>query len=83
MTALGHFLEKEFRALLGTVPAGKHVAPLTVVTIQDSENLEDVDSTISAWWSWLKDYSGNGNDSHLKGGHASRLRSPPLAATRA
>lgn len=38
--ALGHFLEKEFRALLGPVPAGKRVAPLTVVTIQDLENLE-------------------------------------------
>jgi hypothetical protein len=38
--ALGHFLETEFRALLGPVPAGKRVAPLTVVTIQDLENLE-------------------------------------------
>ncbi len=38
--ALGHFLENEFRALLGPVPVGKRVAPLTVVTIQDLENLE-------------------------------------------
>ena len=35
--ALGHFLDKEFRALLGPVPRGKHVAPLTVMTIQDLE----------------------------------------------
>ena len=38
--ALGHFLETEFRALLGAVPEGKRVAPLTVMTIQDLENLE-------------------------------------------
>jgi len=38
--ALGHFLENEFRALLGPVPQGKQVAPLTVMTIQDLENLE-------------------------------------------
>ncbi len=38
--ALGHFLESEFRSLLGTVPRGKHVRPLTVMTIQDLENLE-------------------------------------------
>ena len=38
--ALGQFLESEFRSLLGTVPRGKHVRPLTVMTIQDLENLE-------------------------------------------
>jgi hypothetical protein len=38
--ALGHFLESEFRSLLGPVPRGKHVRPLTVMTIQDLENLE-------------------------------------------
>jgi hypothetical protein len=38
--ALGHFLETEFRALLGPVPAGKRVAPLTIMTVQDLENLE-------------------------------------------
>ena len=37
---IGHFLENEFRPLLGQVPAGKRVAPLTVMTIQDLENLE-------------------------------------------
>ena len=38
--ALGNFLESEFRSLLGSLPAGKHVAPLTVMTILDLENLE-------------------------------------------
>jgi hypothetical protein len=38
--ALGLFLESEFRSLLGPVPRGKHVRPLTVMTIQDLENLE-------------------------------------------
>jgi hypothetical protein len=31
---------KRFSSLLGTVPAGKRVAPLTIITIQDLENLE-------------------------------------------
>jgi hypothetical protein len=38
--ALGHFLEREFKVLLGAVPPGKWVAPLTIMTIQDLENLE-------------------------------------------
>jgi hypothetical protein len=38
--ALGHFLENDFRSLLGPIPNGKHVRPLTVMTIQDLENLE-------------------------------------------
>lgn len=38
--ALGHFLENDFRSLLGSIPDGKHVRPLTVMTIQDLENLE-------------------------------------------
>ncbi|WP_128946912.1 hypothetical protein [Bradyrhizobium zhanjiangense] len=38
--ALGQFLEREFRTLLGPVPDGKRVAPLTVMTVQDLENLE-------------------------------------------
>ncbi len=39
--ALGHFLENEFRQLLGPVPSERHVAPLTVITINDLENLEE------------------------------------------
>ena len=38
--AYGTFLDAEFRALLGTVPSGKRVMPLTVMTIDDLENLE-------------------------------------------
>lgn len=38
--AYGTFLDAEFRALLGSVPAGKRVMPLTVMTIADLENLE-------------------------------------------
>lgn len=38
--ALGHFLENEFRSLLGATPPGKRVAPLTVMTIQDLEKLD-------------------------------------------
>jgi hypothetical protein len=38
--AYGTFLDAEFRALLGSVPSGKHVMPLTVMTIADLENLE-------------------------------------------
>jgi hypothetical protein len=38
--ALGNFLETDFRSILGTVSAGKRVAPLTIITIQDLENLE-------------------------------------------
>ena len=38
--ALGNFLETDFRTLLGAVPKAKRVAPLTIVTIQDLENLE-------------------------------------------
>jgi hypothetical protein len=36
----GTFLDADFRALLGTVPPGKRVMPLTVMTIADLENLE-------------------------------------------
>jgi hypothetical protein len=38
--AYGTFLDAEFRALLGSVPPGKRVMPLTVMTIADLENLE-------------------------------------------
>ncbi len=38
--ALAHFLDKEFRLLLDTFPSGQRVAPLTIMTIQDLENLE-------------------------------------------
>ena len=38
--ALGQFLDGEFRRLLGPVPEGKTVAPLTVMTVQDIEGLE-------------------------------------------
>jgi len=54
--ALGHFLANEFTSLLGAVPAGKHVFPLTVMTIQDLENLEKSVSTFS-FVNLLKDYS--------------------------
>jgi hypothetical protein len=54
--ALGHFLENEFRALLGAVPAGKRVAPLTVMTIQDLENLEKSINNFSLV-ELLEDYS--------------------------
>ena len=36
----GKFLDDEFRSLLGTVPRGVVVAPLTLMTIDDLENLE-------------------------------------------
>lgn len=36
----GHFLEQEFRSLLGKISRERHVAPLTVMTIHDLENLE-------------------------------------------
>jgi hypothetical protein len=38
--AYGTFLDAEFRALLGTVPHGKRVMSLTVMTVADLENLE-------------------------------------------
>ena len=38
--AYGTFLAADFRALLGSVPPGKRVMPLTVMTIADLENLE-------------------------------------------
>jgi hypothetical protein len=38
--AYGTFLSGEFLALLGNVPSGKRVMPLTVMTIADLENLE-------------------------------------------
>jgi hypothetical protein len=37
---LGSLLEADFRSLLGDVPAGKIVAPLTLMTIKDLETLE-------------------------------------------
>ncbi|MGY4512115.1 hypothetical protein [Bradyrhizobium sp. USDA 3650] len=37
---LGNFLEADFRRLLGAVPAGRRVGPLTIVTIADLESLE-------------------------------------------
>jgi hypothetical protein len=40
MPAMGAFLDAEFRGLLGEVPAGKVVAPITIMTIQDLENIE-------------------------------------------
>ena len=54
--ALGNFLEVDFRALLGPVPEGKHVAPLTIMTINDLENLE---KSVSAFGllDLLADYS--------------------------
>jgi hypothetical protein len=54
--ALGHFLETEFRALLGAVPGGKRVAPLTVMTIQDLESLEKSIDNFSLL-DLLEDYS--------------------------
>src|SRR6267142_2606929 len=54
--ALGHFLENDFRSLLGTVPPGKRVAPLTVMTIQDLENLERSVESFS-FVKLLEDYS--------------------------
>jgi hypothetical protein len=61
----------EFRALLGSVPPGKRVMPLTVMTIADLENLESsVDQfstrralrtrkqTTSGIWRWPKLKSG-------------------------
>ena len=54
--ALGHFLAKEFVDLLGTVPPGKRVAPLTVMTIEDLENLERSVSNFSLV-NLLDDYS--------------------------
>jgi hypothetical protein len=38
--AYGTFLAGEFLALLGSVPSGKRVVPLAVMTIADLENLE-------------------------------------------
>lgn len=38
--ALGQFLDAEFRRLLGPVPGDRRVAPLTLMTIEDLENLE-------------------------------------------
>ncbi len=38
--AYGTFLDADFRALLGSVPPGKRVMPLTLMTIADLENLE-------------------------------------------
>lgn len=54
--ALGHFLENEFRSLLGPIPTGRRVAPLTVMTIQDLENLEKSVDTFS-FVKLLEDYS--------------------------
>jgi len=54
--ALGHFLENDFRSLLGAVPADKRVAPLTVMTIQDLENLERSVESFS-FVKLLEDYS--------------------------
>jgi hypothetical protein len=54
--ALGHFLENDFRSLLATVPPGKRVAPLTVMTIQDLENLERSVESFS-FVKLLEDYS--------------------------
>lgn len=40
MPTLGSFLDAEFKALLGEIPATVVVAPLAVMTIHDLENLE-------------------------------------------
>lgn len=45
--ALGSFLDAEFRVLLGEVPAGKVVAPITIMTVQDIESLESSVETFS------------------------------------
>jgi hypothetical protein len=37
---IGHFLAEEFVRLLGAAPATKRVAPLTLMTIDDLENME-------------------------------------------
>lgn len=37
---IGNFLNGDFMALLGSVPVGKRVAPLTIMTMKDLENLE-------------------------------------------
>lgn len=54
--ALGHFLKNEFRSLLGHVLADRQVAPLTVMTIEDLENLEKSVDTFS-FVKLLEDYS--------------------------
>lgn len=38
--AYGTFLDAEFRRLLGTIPQGKRVMPMAIMTITDLENLE-------------------------------------------
>ena len=53
---LGHFLENDFRRLLGPIPIGKHVRPLTVMTVQDLENLEASVNSFS-FVDLLNDYS--------------------------
>ena len=53
---LGHFLESDFRRLLGPIPDGKHVRPLTVMTVQDLENLEASVNSFS-FVELLNDYS--------------------------
>ena len=53
----GKFLDDEFQSLLGSVPQGVNVAPLTIMTVGDLENLET--STASfAMRDLLRDYTG-------------------------
>jgi hypothetical protein len=54
--ALGNFLDEEFKSLLGPVPTGKRVAPLTIMTIHDLENLESSVGQFS-FTQLLSDYS--------------------------
>jgi hypothetical protein len=60
--ALGHLLENDFRSLLGAVPSGKIVSPLTIMTIQDLENLERSIESFS-FVKLLEDYSRECPDS--------------------
>ena len=53
---LGHFLDQEFRGLLGTIPNTVYIHPLIVVTIADLENLSTSIQAFS-FMDFLHDYS--------------------------
>lgn len=54
--AMGNFLSDEFTKLLGSAPAHPRIAPLTVMTVDDLENMESSSANFSMC-SLLRDYT--------------------------
>jgi hypothetical protein len=75
---LGHFLDQEFRGLLGTTPNTVYIHPLIVMTIADLENLSTSIQAFS-FGDFLHDYS-IANPERMQSVHNFMSTSEPYAS---